>query len=203
LLDVASLGSYSLMIREAVRLMGIRPTDRILDLGAGTGKNACLMARYLSRQGEITGLDISDEMICQFEKKCSRFPNIKAINSRIDQELSYETYFDKVFISFVLHGFPQEARNRIIRNACRALKNGGSFFILDYNEFSMDKMPFYSRVPFKLLECPYAFDFVAKDWKEILSLQGLDNFSEHLFFRGYVRLLQGEKQQGAGVIARC
>ena len=193
LLDIASLGTYSSMIKEAVRLMRIEPADRILDLGAGTGRNARLMARYLSQKGEIIGLDISDEMIAQFEKNCAHFPNIRIVNTRVDQDLSFETCFDKVFISFVLHGFPQEARSRIIGNACRALKKGGSFFVLDYNEFSMDEMPLYSRVPFKILECPYAFDFIEKDWKKILSLQGFDNFREHLFFLGYVRLLQGKK----------
>jgi ubiquinone/menaquinone biosynthesis C-methylase UbiE len=101
-------------------------------------RNTCLMTKYLSSQEEIIGLDISEEMISQFKKKCEDFPNVKIINARIEQNLTYEGYFDKAFISFVLHGFPQEARNRIIRNAFKALKKGGEFFILDYNEFSWD-----------------------------------------------------------------
>jgi len=143
--------------------MGIGPADKILDLGAGTGRNACLMAGYSSSEGEIIGLDISEEMISQFEKKCRDFPNIKIINARIDQDLAYERYFDKVFISFVLHGFPQQARNQIVRNAFKALKNGGEFFILDYGEFSLRDTPLYIRLPFKLMECRYALDFIEKN----------------------------------------
>ena len=193
LLDMITLGRYSSMIRKAIRLMGIRPADKILDLGTGTGRNACLMRRYFSSRGEFIGLDISEEMISQFKKNCADFPNIKIINERIDQDLAYERYFDKVFISFVLHGFPQKARNKIIRNAFKALKKGGEFFILDYNEFSLNEIPFYLRIAFKLMECSYAFDFIEKDWKKILSLQGFNDFSEHLFFSNYIRLLKGVK----------
>ena len=69
----------------------------------------------------------------------------------------------------------------------------GEFFILDYNEFLLKKMPFYSRIPFKLIECPYAFDFIEKDWKEMLAGEGFSSFEEHLFFGGYIRLLKGVK----------
>ncbi|MGB3477684.1 MAG: class I SAM-dependent methyltransferase, partial [bacterium] len=193
LMSILTFGMYSSLMQKAVRLMKIKPTDKILDLGAGTGSNACLMRKYFSSRGELIGLDISEEMISKFKKNCADVPNIKIINERIDQDLAYGRYFDKVFISFVLHGFPQKARKQIIRNTFKALKKGGEFFILDYNEFSLKEMPFYSRIHFKLIECPYAFDFIEKDWKNILSLQGFSNFREHLFFSSYIRLLKGVK----------
>ena len=193
LMDIITLDRYSSFIRKALRLMGIQSADKILDLGAGTGRNACLMMRYFASRGELIGLDISKEMISQFKKNCADFSNIKIINARIDQDLVYERCFDKVFISFVLHGFPQKARNQIIRNTFKALKKDGEFFILDYNEFSLNEIPFYLRIAFKLMECPYAFDFIEKDWKEILSLRGFSDFREHLFFSGYIRLLKGVK----------
>jgi demethylmenaquinone methyltransferase/2-methoxy-6-polyprenyl-1,4-benzoquinol methylase len=193
LMNIITLGMYSSLMQKAVRLMKIKPTDKILDLGAGTGRNACLMRRYFSSRGELIGLDISEEMISQFKKNCAEFSNIRIINARIDQDLAYERYFDKLFISFVLHGFPQKDRNQIIKNAFRALKKGGEFFILDYNEFSLKEIPFYLRIHFKLTECPYAFDFIEKDWKKILFLRGFSDFRGHLFFRNYIRLLKGVK----------
>jgi len=193
LMNIITLGRYSSLMQKAIRLMEIKPTDKILDLGAGTGRNACLMMRYLSARGELVGFDISKEMISQFKKNCTGFSNARILSKRIDQDLSYEEYFDKVFISFVLHGFPQDARKQIIRNVLKALKKHGEFFILDYNEFSLKEMPLYSRIPFKLIECPYAFDFIEKDWQRILAGEGFNNFEKHLFFRGYIRLLRGEK----------
>jgi len=78
------------------------------------------------------------------------------IHARADQFLPFKEKFDKVFISFVLHGFPQNIREKVIKNIFEVLKNGGVFFILDYNEFDKDLMPFYLRILFKVIECPYA-----------------------------------------------
>jgi len=193
LMNVMTLGRYSSLIKKAIRLMKITPSDKILDLGAGTGRNACLMREYLSTEGELVGFDISKEMIDQFKKNCAAFPNVLIKDKRIDQDLGYEAYFDKAFISFVLHGFPQEARRKIIKNVYQTLKKGGEFFILDYHEFSLEEMPFFLRIPFKLIECPYAFDFIERDWQAILGGDGFNHFESHLLFGRYVRLLMGVK----------
>ncbi len=193
LMNIITLGMYSSLMKEAVLLMKIKPTDKILDLGTGTGRNTALMMSYLSSRGELVGFDTSKEMISQFKKRCAGFPNVKIINKRIDQDLGYEEYFDKVFISFVLHGFPQEVRRQIIRNVFKALKEHGEFFILDYNEFSIKEIPFYSRIYFKLIECPYAFDFIERNWQKILAEDGFNHFEKHLLFDRYVRLLRGVK----------
>ncbi|MCD6165078.1 class I SAM-dependent methyltransferase, partial [bacterium] len=134
-------------------------------------------------------------MISQFQKKCANFPNAKIINARVDKPLPFRKNFDKVFISFVLHGLPQDIRETIIKNVFEVLKEGGAFFILDYNEFALKEMPFYLKILFKLIECPYAFDFIEKYWKKILANNGFNDFEEHVFFK-YVRLLRATKIGG-------
>ncbi len=193
LLNLATAGAYPGFIQEAVRLMQIQPGDKILDLGAGTGRNAVLMMKYLAREGRYLGLDISPVMIARARKKLSAFPNAGIIRGRADRNLPFPARFDKVFISFVLHGFPHHVRERIITFARSVLKKGGEFIILDYNQFSPAEAPLYVRVPFKLVECPYAFDFIRRDWEKILQDKGFNRFEEHLFFRNYVRLLKARK----------
>jgi len=193
LLDIATFGKYLPFIKQVISIANIRADDRILDMGAGTGRNACLLANYLTGKGELMGVDISKDMIAHFEKRCADFPNVKIINQRIDQTLPYKNDFSKVFISFVLHGFPQNARKVIIENAFQALKQNGEFLILDYNEFSLPDIPLYLRFAFRLMECPYAFDFIEKDLKKLLADSGFTNFQEHFFFTGFVRLLRAVK----------
>ncbi len=194
LMNIITLGRYSSFIEEAIKLMKIRPLDKILDLGAGTGRNACLMMKYLSKEGELIGTDISGEMISQFKKKCTSFPHAKIIYARVDQSLPFEEKFDKVFISFVLHGFPHDTRETIIDNAYKALKKNGGFYILDWNEFDLKSLPFPQRTFFKFIECPYAFDFVGRDWKKILVEEGFTAFEEHFFFSKFIRLLKARKE---------
>ena len=196
LMNIITFGRYSSFIEKIIELMKIRPSDRILDLGAGTGRNACLMMKYLSKEGKLTGIDISQEMIFQFRKKCANFPNVKIIYTRIDQSLPFKEEFDKVFISFALHGFPQNVRESIIKSVFEVLKVNGGFFILDYNEFSYNGAPFYLKVPFKLIECPYAFDFIEQDWKQILTNHNFSEIEKFLFFKDYVRLLKAKKIDG-------
>ncbi len=193
IMGLMSFGMYRFFIRDAISRMNIMPGDKILDMGAGTGTNSCYMLAYLSGSGKITGIDISDDMIEQFKKKCSTYPGVDILKMRADKELPFASEFDKVFISFVLHGLPQHARQVVIENAFKALRDRGEFFILDYNEFSLEDKAFYERVAFRMLECPYAFDFIKRDWKSILSDKGFGDFREHLFFRGYVRLLRARK----------
>ena len=193
LLNIATFGSYPSFMKKCLGLIEINPADKILDLGAGTGRNAYMMMKYLCPQGQLVGVDISDDMIHQFKRKCANFPNVRIIKARIDQPLSLNEKFDKVFISFVLHGFPQSIREIVIRNSFEALEDGGAFFILDYNEGSLREKPLYARVLFKVIECQYAFDFMEKDWKKILSNKGFNHFEEYFFFAKHVRLLKATK----------
>jgi len=151
------------------------------------------MATYLSNAGEITGMDISPIMEKQFIKKCAKYKNAKFIKQRIDLPFSLSEQFDKIFISFVIHGFPHKVRQTVIENIYAHLKPGGLFFMLDFAEFDMSKMPGLYRFIFKTVECKYAFDFIERDWKQILGSNNFTDFEELFFFKKYVRLLKAKK----------
>lgn len=193
-MNIGSLGIYKSFINKVIHEMEIKSDDHILDLGCGTGRNAGLMSSYLNDKGGITGLDISEDMEKQFRARFINDRRVEFINKRIDQPIDLQRTFDKVFISFVLHGFPHEVRNSVIQNAASHLKTGGNFYILDFAEFDIDDMPGLHRFIFKKVECIYAFDYIKRDWKDILKSNGFENFTEHLYLRKYVRLLKAVKQ---------
>jgi demethylmenaquinone methyltransferase/2-methoxy-6-polyprenyl-1,4-benzoquinol methylase len=194
IMNTLSFGLYRRFIHKAIADIHIKPTDKILDLGCGTGRNDALMLKYLDENGRITGLDLSPIMQKQFERRFGNEKRVQFIQQRIDIPFDLGEKFDIVFISFVLHGFPQDVRNTIIENAATHLNTGGKFVVLDFAEFDMEKMPALHRKIFKTIECPYAFDFIKRDWKELLLHKGFNSFNEHSYFKNYVRLLKTSKK---------
>lgn len=193
IMNIMSFGLYRNFLKKVIKQMDIQPGNSILDLGCGTGRNASLMAKYIGETGHITGLDISELMEKQFLQKFKGQSNINFVNRRIDQPFNLHKQFDIVFISFVIHGFPHEIRSNVIQNAFTHLKPGGIFYILDFAEFNMAKMPALHRFIFQKIECKYAFDYIKRDWKAILKKAGFDNFNEHFYLKKYVRLLKAVK----------
>jgi demethylmenaquinone methyltransferase/2-methoxy-6-polyprenyl-1,4-benzoquinol methylase len=189
IMNFISMGSYDTFIRNAIQDMQIGEGDQILDLGCGTGKNAALMADYIGAEGHITGMDLSPVMERQFLRKHRHDQRMSFIRHRIDAPFDLGKRFDIVLISFVIHGFPHEVREAILKNAYAHLKPGGKLYILDFSEFKLEEMPAHHRIIFKKVECVYAFDFIKKDWKSILADFGFSDFKESLYFSNYARLL--------------
>ena len=193
LMDLITFGWYPKFIRRAIADVGLKPGEKVLDLGAGTGRNALLMREHIGESGKITALEIGDEMKAQFRRKTAPYPNIELVDRRIDEPLAYENEYDVVFISFVLHGFVQELRDVIIQNAYRALKPGGRFAILDYANFDVDRAVWYVKWAIRKVECPLAEDFIRRDTEAMLKEHGFGCFESRFHFKNYLRILNAYK----------
>jgi len=193
-MNIFSLGFYKQFINKAIAEIKLQPDDAILDLGCGTGRNAALMLNYLNHRGRLVGRDISPIMKKQFEKRFRNDKRVRFIEQRIDVPFQLDETFSVVFISFVLHGFPQNVREIILDNVQRHLKKGGKFVLLDFAEFDMNTMPWLHRFIFTHVECPYAFDFIKRDWKKLLEERNFSILQETFYVKNYVRLLQTIKK---------
>lgn len=193
LMDVASLGRYKGFIKSAIRAMEIQPGDRILDLGSGSGRNACLMLTYAGDRGEIRGYDIGEEMMARFRSRCAPHANVRVTHQPIDEDFPPEAPFDKAFISFVLHGLPHPNRLKVLSNVYDALRPGGTFHILDYGELDPDRRSLPIRWFFRHVECPYATDYVRRDWTQLLEEAGFTVTRPRPYFWGLARLLTAQK----------
>ncbi len=193
LLDILTAGWYRSFIRTAIAWMRIQPSDRIVDLGAGTGRNAMLMLPYLNDEGRILGLDVGRDMAIQFKKRCRAFPRISFQRQRIDIPFRIDGTFDKALLSFVLHGFPEQVRETILENCHDLLAPEGELILIDYNEFSLESLPWYLRLPFKMTECRYAFEFIQQSITPLLARHGFTVVETRLFVRGMLRCLRARR----------
>lgn len=181
--------SYKKFLRKVIKDMDIRENNSILDFGCGTAMALCNFSKYT--EGQIIGLDLGDNMLFRAMKKCHLYKNIKIFKHDIKKKTPF--IVDKVFISFVLHGFEMPDRIKIINNAYANLKKNGEFCILDYNEFDYLGKPLWFRKLFGHFECPLAVDFINTPIKEILRNIGFNSFYEYYYYNGVVRLLVAKK----------
>ncbi|AHF97325.1 methyltransferase type 11 [Desulfurella acetivorans A63] len=174
---------------SSVKMNEIGRNYSIVDYGCGSGIALCKFAEL--SQGQIIGFDIGKTMLYRAYKKCKSYKNVKIFYH--DIRVSSPFLVDKVFISFVLHGFDHKDRLKIIKNAYSNLKPSGEFCILDYNEFDFDSKPFWFRKLFNHFECPLAVEFINTPIKEILRSVGFKSFYEYYYYKGLVRLLVAKK----------
>lgn len=132
-------------------LVGLRPTDRILDLGCGCGLMAIVLQNYLEESGSYTGVDIHKPSIAWCTSTIAArhsnfgFEHIDVINHAFNPKgiQSAERYvfpfasaaFDVILVKSVFtHMRPAEVEN-YLREMSRVLKPEGrclvTFFLLN------------------------------------------------------------------------
>ncbi len=110
----------------------VRPGQRVLDLGCGTGSLTILLKR-LHPEVDAVGLDPDPKALAQARRKAAR----AAVSIRLDQgfgdELPYpEASFDRVLSSLMFHHIPTDEKGTTLRAVRRILKPGGEFHMLDF-----------------------------------------------------------------------
>jgi len=115
-------------IAKAISHMNIQPTDKVLDLGIGTGQSL----NYYPRQGQIVGVDLSAGMLKEARKKIvSRELNNAMVFQADAMRLPFaDDTFDHVFISHVISVVSDPFK--LVVEAQRVAKPGARIIILNH-----------------------------------------------------------------------
>lgn len=117
---------------QTIRLMGLKPGDRVLDLGCGTGWATRILARMVADgskgAGQVVGLDVSDEMIRRARAQSREFENVMYVWGTATEIPWQEDFFDKILSieSFYYYADQDKALDELFR----VLAPGGNLFIL-------------------------------------------------------------------------
>lgn len=118
--------------RALLRQAPLRPNDRVLDIGCGTGTLVTLMKRLYPGL-EVVGLDPDPKALARAKKKAVRAGASVSLDRGFSDELPYpDASFDRVFSSFMFHHLEAESRGKTLREVRRVLKPGGSLHLADF-----------------------------------------------------------------------
>ena len=117
---------------KTIRLMDLRPGERVLDLGCGSGWATRLLARLVADgpegYGQVVGLDVSDEMVREARAASKEFENILYICGSAQQIPWEENFFDKVLSVESFYYYPDQ--DRVLMELFRVMAPRGRMFIL-------------------------------------------------------------------------
>ena len=132
LTNLVGLGSVSEIRALALNRAGLVPGDTVLDVGCGTGTLALLAKQRLGADGEVRGIDASEQMIERARKK-ARNENVDVtFETAVIEELPFpDGTFDAVLSTFMLHHLPDDVKAAGLREVARVLKPGGRLLAVD------------------------------------------------------------------------
>ncbi|HEY8735669.1 MAG TPA: class I SAM-dependent methyltransferase [Candidatus Dormibacteraeota bacterium] len=118
--------------RQLLLAGGVKPGDRVLDIGCGPGFFARMLAQAVGAEGSVVGIDAAPEMIEYAGRKARRLANCRFQPGTAESLAFPDASFDVVVSSLMVHHLPDEIRLKAAREMRRVLRPGGTLLLADF-----------------------------------------------------------------------
>ena len=132
--SLLSMGIQHVWKRAAIRLLNLRPGDKVLDVCGGTGDLAILAARRTGVHGQVVIYDINRAMIQAGRHKIDPYPdltNIAYVQGDAEHITFPDNSFDAAMVGFGIRNVTHLKRG--LGEMQRVLKPGGRFLCLEFS----------------------------------------------------------------------
>ncbi|MCE0493571.1 bifunctional demethylmenaquinone methyltransferase/2-methoxy-6-polyprenyl-1,4-benzoquinol methylase UbiE [Vibrio salinus] len=133
--DLMSGGIHRLWKRFTIDCSGVRPGQRILDLGGGTGDLTAKFSRMVGDKGHVVLADINNSMLNVGRDKLRDHGivgNVHYVQANAEELPFPDDYFDCITISFCLRNVTD--KDKALRSMFRVLKPGGRLLVLEFSK---------------------------------------------------------------------
>jgi ubiquinone/menaquinone biosynthesis C-methylase UbiE len=187
-LEVESLfgGTADVMRRMAlpplVRALGPLRAPRVLDVACGTGRFLAQLRAALPRS-EISGLDLSPHYLARAHSVLGDGRPLSLVAHNAEDLPFRDEHFDAVSCIFLFHELPPRARRRVVREALRVLRPGGSLVVCDSAQLAdcPPLRPILETFP-RIYHEPYYRSYLRDDLAALLKEAGAEVRSEEPAF---------------------
>lgn len=135
LVEKMSFGRERRFREKTLDLMDIKPDDRVLDIGCGTGSLTIMIARRLTGNGQVIGIDAAPKMIAIARNKAARSGSKAEFAVGVAEKLEFgDAAFDIVVNSMFMHHIDNELKNLALAEMFRVLKPAGQLCTADIDK---------------------------------------------------------------------
>ncbi len=115
---------------RAVDRLGLKPGERVLEVGCGTGRNLAHLVKAVGPEGRVYGVDLSDGMLARARELCERrgWNNVTLVQQDAC-ELNLPEKVDAALFSLSYAVMPEP--QRALEQAWKFLRGGGTVAIVD------------------------------------------------------------------------
>jgi demethylmenaquinone methyltransferase/2-methoxy-6-polyprenyl-1,4-benzoquinol methylase len=139
-----SMGAHLIWKRRAIRSLGLKAGQKVLDVCGGTGDMAFLAARQVGPSGLVLIYDMNLAMMEQASRKLSRAGGSRVVSmlqGDAEQLALRDGVFDATIVAFGIRNLTRMEQG--FREMFRVLKPGGTMLCL---EFSTPRTPWFRRL---------------------------------------------------------
>ena len=131
--------------RRAVRALGLRAGDTVVDVACGTGQNFPLLEQAIGSEGRIVGVDLTDAMLAQAQQRVedNGWSNISLAQADA-AAFEFPTEVDAILSTYALSHLSKPGA--VIAHGAAALRPGGRWVVLDLK--APDRAPRWPARPF-------------------------------------------------------